>query len=441
MTFNAPRASEPKVAVPTPNLRSESMQVAAAIYRATIRSTTARVVGGVLGFTCLALLLLSLITPRIELNGGLGDDGRFYAEITQGLRDHVAVAGRAPFAFRLLPSALVAPTPFDIPTGFSVLNVLSVLGSAVLIVVLLRRYGATAPATLLALSWWLAVPMGARWALYNPVLPDALGFFLLMLLVLICLDRRYVLLAVALLAGVLTRENLLMTVPFLWRAHVARGFVRISALTLIAALPAATMFFAVREFQALAAPGGEFFALRGIPNGLGLILDNWEGQASRYALAAPLSLGLLVWIPIVRYRNTLAFLRREVHWGYFLLLAIIFATIGGGDTDRYLYVLSPLALVLTFAVTRELWSSLLRSGLLTLLHFTAIRFGMPIGPVGDPAGYAIKGMDPTWLWAFAVAAGASFALAALVIRWHTKGDTIATMRGLLGKRLVDIDVG
>src|SRR5207248_10324526 len=108
--------------------------------------------------------------------------------------------------YRLLPSALVALMPFDIPTGFTVLNLLAVEASALLIVALLRSYEVPARATLLAVSWWLALPMGARWALYDPVLPDALGFFLLMLLVIACLQRRYLLFAVALVAGVLTRE-------------------------------------------------------------------------------------------------------------------------------------------------------------------------------------------------------------------------------------------
>ena len=81
--------------------------------------------------------------------------------------------------------------------------------------------------------------MGARWALYDPVLPDALGFFLLMLLVIACLQRRYLLFAVALVAGVLTREHLLMTVPFMWRAHLPGRVVRFTLLTLIVSAPAA----------------------------------------------------------------------------------------------------------------------------------------------------------------------------------------------------------
>jgi len=80
-----------------------------------------------------------------------------------------------------------------------------------------------------------------------------------------------------------------------------------------------------------------------------------------------------------------------------------------------------LALILTFAVAGNLWSSRLRSGLLTALHFMAIRLGMPIGPIGDPAGYAIEGMDLAWLATFAAFSAGAFGLAALVIRFRGKG--------------------
>src|ERR1700694_586238 len=83
--------------------------------------------------TLLAVCLLALLTPRITFNHGLGNDGRFYADLTEGLRGKTADPPWGPFAYRVLPSAIVAFTPFDVATGFLVVNILSVLGSAALL--------------------------------------------------------------------------------------------------------------------------------------------------------------------------------------------------------------------------------------------------------------------------------------------------------------------
>ena len=142
-----------------------------------------------LGITLLALVLFALLTPPITFNDGLGNDGKRYADLTEGLRGKPADLPWGPLAFRLLPSALVAWLPFDIPTGFLIVNVLSVLGAAILLVRLLARFAVPPQITMVALIWWLSLPMGVRWDIYYPVLGDAFGFFVLVALIVCALER------------------------------------------------------------------------------------------------------------------------------------------------------------------------------------------------------------------------------------------------------------
>ena len=334
-----------------------------------------------LALTLCAAALLAVLTPPITFNGGLGNDGKRYADLTEGLRGNPAELPWGPLAFRVLPSALVAWLPFDIPTGFLIVNVLSVLGASILLLRLLGRFGTPPPIALLALVWWLSLPMGLRWAIYYPVLGDAFGFLVLVALILCALERRLVLFAVALAAGVLARENLVMTIPFLWRAHVRSAPVRWTVLVALASVPAIAAFLLIRAFPpvAPAAGSGALTQATVVAQELVLIFENQSGQAWRVLLAAPLSLGLLLVIPLLRARATLRFLSREMHWMYFAALAVVLAVIGGRDNDRYFYVLAPLLLILTFAVHGDLWSSWPRAAALTTLQLIALRVGWPIG--------------------------------------------------------------
>src|SRR5438552_2875802 len=189
-----------------------------------------------------------LFTPAIGFNNGLGNDGLVYGAMVRELRDHLGLQPAPPWVFRLFPVWLVAMTPLDVRTGFFLLNLISVAASIPLLMRFLARYTVTGALALLAVGWWLTLPMGLRWDLYYPVLPDALGFLLLMILLVAAVEERYVIFAVALVAAALTRENLLMMVPFIWLANVRRDWREVTALTIAAAAPAIVVFFLVRAY-------------------------------------------------------------------------------------------------------------------------------------------------------------------------------------------------
>jgi hypothetical protein len=372
-----------------------------------------------LAITLSAAALFALLTPPITFNDGLGNDGRRYADLTEGFRGKPADLPWGPFAFRLLPSAIVAWMPFDIRTGFLIVNVLSVLGATILLMRLLDHYRVPPRVTLVALFWWLSLPMGLRWDIYYPVLGDAFGFFILAALILWALERRVVLFAVALAAGVLARENLLMTVPFLWRAHVQNAPVRWTLVVALVSAPAIAALLAIRAFPPVAPAVGSGAGTQAtvVAQELVLIFQNESGQAWRVLLAAPLSLGLLLVIPVLRLRGTLRFLSREMHWMYFAALTAVLAVVGGRDNDRYFYVLAPLLLILTFAVHGDLWRSWPRAVALTTVQLVALRIGWPIGTTeNDYLQYTTGFMEHGRLFALALLMAVASVIAIFLVR-------------------------
>jgi hypothetical protein len=384
-----------------------------------------------IGVTLVAIGLFAMLTPRITFNDGLGNDGAAYASLTEALRGKPAEPQWAGFVYRLLPSALVAATPFDVVTGFLIINVLSLVGSAILLLRLLGRYGVSPALRILALLWWISLPMAARWAIYYPVLGDALGFFVLLALIICALERRLVQFAIGLLAGVLIRENLVMMIPFLWRAHLPRGAWRWTLVVAAITIPAVATAILIRAFPPVA-PTAESNALSQtaiVALQLVWIVQNRAGEAWRVLLAAPLSLGLLVVIPVFRSRESWRFISREKHWLYFLLLAVILGVVGGRDTDRYLYVLAPLLLVLTFAVHHDLWRSWPRTAALFGLQLVALRVGWPIGTSESAyLQYTTGFMELDRLAAFAGLVALASAAAGLVVRSASpSGDSRETI--------------
>jgi hypothetical protein len=378
-----------------------------------------------LGITLLGLAVLAVLTPRIAFNDGLGNDGSAYASVTEALRGNPADPQWAGFAYRLLPSAIVALMPVDVVTGFLIVNILAILASAILLLRLLDRYSVRSPVALLALVWWMTLPMGPRWHIYYPVLGDAFGFFVLLALFLCAVERRLVLFAAALVGGVLARENLAMAIPFLWRAHVHTAPLRWSLLVAIVSIPAVAALVLVRVFPPVAptADSGALSQTLIIALQAVWIIQNHDGQAWRVLLSAPLSLGLLLVIPLVRFRETARFLSTEMQWLYFVVLAVVVAVIGGRDTDRYLYVLAPLLLILTFVVQGDLWRSWPRAAALTTVQLIALRVGWPIGTSEyEYLQYTIGFMQLDRLVLLALLMALASAIAASLV-WSRKSTT------------------
>ena len=142
-----------------------------------------------------------------------------------------------------------------------------------------------------------------------------------------------------------------------------------------------------------------------------------DGHAWRYLLAAPLTLGLLFGLPLAMAGRTVRFLRREPAWAYFIVATFLLALVGGRDDDRYVYVLAPALVVLTFVATgRAVWSSRWRLTLLTALHLVAVRFLWPVGPTeADYLQYTVAFMPIEQLQLVAIVGAAALLVAFMVI--------------------------
>ncbi len=334
------------------------------------------------GIAALVFALLALFTPPIAFNDGLGYDGRVYADLTAALRGDHSGTVVPPWSFRLLPSVIVAASGLEVKLGFLLVNLLSGLGSAWLLYRLLRHYAVSPPLILLAVGGWAVLPLGLRWALYYPVLPDTLGFFLLLALIVAALEGRFLLFAGLLIAGTLARENLIALGPFLWFANVRRDPLGVTLRSLAVGLAAVLVYFAVRVFPLVPPPPEYENWVERYHIGLNLrqVFENYDAHAWRYAFAPLLSLGMFFALPFAWPRRALAFLGRERHWAYYLVMTFVVALVGGRGDDRYLYSLVPLLAVLTLSVAPStLWRSSWRVGTLAVVHLVAVRFLWPVG--------------------------------------------------------------
>jgi hypothetical protein len=335
-----------------------------------------------IGIAAVAFIVLAPFTPRIAFNDGLGFDGRVYAWLTQNLRGDHSIAVVPPWSFRLTPSAIVAASGLEVKLGFLLLDLISALGSAWLLYRLLRHYAIAPVLALLAVAWWAVLPLGLRWAIYYPVLPDTLGFFLLLALMVSALEGRFLVFGGVLVVAALTRENLIALGPFLWLVHLRRDPVGVTLRSLAVGAPAVLVYLAVRLFPVVPPPP-EFtnWAERyQIDVNLRFVFENIDAHAWRYVLAAPLTLGMFFALPFAWPRRLFGFLRRELHWAYYVVMSFVVALVGGRDDDRYLYVLVPALAVFVFHLAPpSLWRSAWRVGALTLLHLAAVRFLWPVG--------------------------------------------------------------
>ena len=301
----------------------------------------------------LALLLavtaaFALVTPRMVVNDGFGYDGKDYASMVLAFRGQPHPPVLELHSYRFAPTALVAASGLEIRTAFLWLNLIATWAGGLLLFALLRRYRAPLVLALLGVLWWCLLPQGLRYVLIYPMQIDGVAFPMLVGLLLAALGGRFAVFAALLPVAILTREHALVLVPFLWLHQLPRlGFAGATARTALATLPALAVYVLAR----VASP----IPLERIdPTATQIALESLRQLpfAWRHMLAAvPLALGVLLLLPLAAPRRTAAFLRREPAWLYYLAVSILIVAIGGGDYDHNLYTLSPLLLVLGFAVS------------------------------------------------------------------------------------------
>lgn len=368
------------------------------------------------------LLALAVTTPPIAVNDGEGFDGHEYALMVQFFRHGVPVRIHEPWVYRIGPPWLAALSGLDVKVAFLGLNVAASLGSALLLMWLLRRYGATPGLALLGVFWWATLAPGLRFnPVYYPVVFDGIGFFLLMALVTTALTRRLMLFAGVLAAAALTRENLVVLVPFLWFCLRDQGIARATLSTVLASLPGIGLVAMVRVFPVLP-PSVPFESLDVIREGLHGIATNRYYQTWRFLFAPLFAFGALAAVGLWRVGRLRDLVAREPAWAYFLAASVLVTFVGALDPDRRVYLAAPLVLLVAFVPGgRAVWSPRWRVVALTVVQVLASRMLWPIGT--DEASYrefSLVTMHPRHLALVGLYEAALFGLA-LVILWLPPG--------------------
>jgi hypothetical protein len=190
------------------------------------------------------------------------------------------------------------------------------------------------------------------------------------------IERRVVLFAVLLALGVLARENVLVLAPLLALnpPFTLRSFATASA----AATPALGALFWVHAFPPVSADPGSASTLEWVQAHLTAVATNADDTALRALAAFPLSCGLLLAPIIAAPRAALRLVARQPGWTYLVVILSLIAIIGGRDNDRYLLTISPIVVVVAFAMMRALWRRPLVVAMLTGAHLVATRAFVPL---------------------------------------------------------------
>jgi hypothetical protein len=121
-------------------------------------------------------------------------------------------------------------------------------------------------------------------------------------------------------------------------------------------------------------------------------------------------------VPLVAWRASAIFLRRELAWAYYLVVTVTLILVIGGDYDRYFLYLVPGLAVLAFGAAAHLWRSPAVLALVTGLHLLVARFAWPVGTTeAEYLHYNVATMDVTRLHELFATAGVVAAIAAVVL--------------------------
>ena len=353
------------------------------------------------------LLGLGLITEPVDFMSDPLSDGYQYSLVVEGLRTGAETQPKAHFAHRLFPAAIVAVSGLDLRIGYLVVDVLAILGTALLMLVLLRPW-VSAHAAVAAVVVWGLMPFSIRAWLHYPVLPDALAVFFLMALFVASERRRAVLFAVLFAAAILTRENLIILAPLLLLRSLRDGPGAVTK-ALLAPVLGLVALVAIHLWPPVTPVGASVSTPFYVAALAGAIWTNEHEEAWR-VLAAPLfALGAVVG-PLLS-RSALAIVRSEAGWLYASVATLVVAAVGGGDHDRYVAEIAPIA---TVAVARSL-PPLQRTPLLYVLAALQLVAARVVVPLRADTTTGVYNVSPAELAAWSAVIGMCCVIAATMV--------------------------
>jgi hypothetical protein len=341
----------------------------------------------------LALIVTAAVfvtTPLTRSNAGYDFDGMFYAAMAGSPRVKPAMAHVAPWCYRVATPALVSRMPFDTLTSFRSLAFVANVASLVLLFLIARRLGFSGSLALVGVALYAGVFWTLKFSFYSPAYIDAPTQVLLLAIIYLTVESRFVPLVAVLVVAVLQKESLaafsLFAVAALLRQqrqHSPNTFVLAAALIVapVAALfavralvPAAQSLDTTREtleqLRQLITPGFWPIFIQSLFSGMGL-------------LVVVLSIGPASWM---------SFLRERYEWIVYstVALALLF---GGRDKGRLFLYLLPAVIVCALVVIDNLRvTSGARRGLVWIAVLLALHayLGNYLTPMGTFEEYLAR---------------------------------------------------
>ena len=257
------------------------------------------------------------------------------------------ITAAAPYAFRKLTPWLVARCcGSDIQNGFLLLNLAAGAALAVLLVIWLRRFVASAGVRLLVVSAFVLQWHGpVRFAFYYPAYVDPL-FQVFVLAALIAGERVFARASwiagtsyVALVAaGTFARETMLIVPACALLGAVARRRDGASVRWPVLALAAGVMAMLASRLNTNPRGGYRFI------DAIALHLTNKPVES--LLLVWFIAFGPLIAVAVYDWRATVAFLRQRLDLAALPVVCVVLAYIGGHDTERYLFWSMPVIYLL-----------------------------------------------------------------------------------------------
>ena len=219
------------------------MQASASSQVKPIRAIPQAVIISLASFvlTLVTMARTALIAPGTDLFNNPWDHHKYIEMARNGpWTFHIA-----PFCWRILPSLIAMVIPFDIVTNFKIIAVCGVALSGVTVFYITLETGFPKPAAILAMLLFFS-SISVKFELSAFCGPNALTFFLMSVCFLLILKKKDLLFAVALAAGALTKEPVLLMIVLFYslRAVKLLDFRHLQR-TVLVALPAAIVFVAL----------------------------------------------------------------------------------------------------------------------------------------------------------------------------------------------------
>jgi len=351
---------------------------------------------GYMSLTAIFFVLLAFYYQTqdpILFNNGEGFDGVKYVDIVEQLRADEAIAGPAPFVYRLATPYLTSILPYSILQSYFILNSFFALISGLLLFYWLKKtlrnpIVAFGFVIYLFLHWQASL----RFTVFYPADCDPLAiiFVMLGLILLQKLNENFswkkiMLLSALTFIGVFQREFILSIafgVPFLGTCFtLENGQIIVKKDLFIRNLKAFLPVFIV----GLLGIWITHLLVTTLENGYGFLhaVYRWMHQKSVFMLLAGFfyTLGILVIFPLLFPKSALSVFKKHTYLVPILAIALVLAWISGGDTERFILWYCPIYFLIIgrvlvdhnhFFLRKRIWIPSILSLVLTLRIFWQI---------------------------------------------------------------------